>query len=188
MAMVSIPHLIWLNMFSGLVMKLEWRRAVEELIQQNLMSREDALKFLHEIRVGIEYLQKSYANRIFPEEIKYNTMKKSYLTQPLSTTTSSTTTSTTTATTLKPTLPYLSLEKNINDPGSNNIAKALDSISLWRKLQAMNNAEGRQDVLLQALSDTLTEKPELWPAAQYPYNRLLRSYAYELCQARPSNV
>ena len=43
------------------------------------------------------------------------------------------------------------------------------------------------DVLLQALSDTLTEKPELWPAAQYPYNRLLRSYAH-MNYARPSTA
>ncbi|XP_037815653.1 uncharacterized protein LOC119606282 [Lucilia sericata] len=235
-------------------------RAVEELIQQDLMTREDALKFLHEIRVGIEYLQKSYANRIFPEEIRHNTIKKSYIPQTLPTTT---TTTSTTTTTVKPTLPYLNLEQNV-DTDSINLAKTLDSISLWHKLQAMNNAEGRQDiteyesetrrpkitdcqhkeynleeiiyklarimfteslahgdeaqreiqklmdfferehelgiipldleqkvihVLLQALSDTLTEKPELWPAAQYPYNRLLRSYAHmNYARPSPSNV
>ncbi|KAM7364347.1 uncharacterized protein ACRADG_000880 [Cochliomyia hominivorax] len=236
-------------------------RAVEELIQQDLMSREEALKFLHEIRVGIEYLQKSYANRIFPEEIRHNTIKKSYLPQTMPTTT---TTTSTTTTTVKPTLPYLNLEQNLDENDSINLAKTLDSISLWHKLQAMNNIEGRQDmteyesetrrpkitdcqhkeynleeiiyklarimfteslahgdeaqreiqklmdfferehelgiipldleqkvihVLLQALSDTLTEKPELWPAAQYPYNRLLRSYAHmNYVRPSPSNV
>ncbi|XP_073818887.1 uncharacterized protein isoform X3 [Musca autumnalis] len=228
-------------------------RAVEELIQQDMMSREDALKFLHEIRVGIEYLQKSYANRIFPEEIHHNTVKKSFITKP-STTTSTTTTTTTTTTTPKPDLQYLNFEQNLEEPENLNLGKALDNIALWHKLQAMNQGnQDRQDtgedesetrrpkiadcdhkeynleeiiyklarimfteslthgdeaqreikklmdfferehelgvipldleqkvihVLLQALSDTLTEKPELWPAAQYPYNRLLRSYAH----------
>ncbi|XP_055379633.1 uncharacterized protein LOC129610858 isoform X2 [Condylostylus longicornis] len=45
-------------------------RAVEEFIQQGLMSRESALKFLKEIRMGIEYLQKSYANRVIPDQKK----------------------------------------------------------------------------------------------------------------------
>ncbi|XP_005180564.1 uncharacterized protein LOC101900020 isoform X1 [Musca domestica] len=229
-------------------------KAVEELIQQDMMSREDALKFLHEIRVGIEYLQKSYANRIFPEEIHHNTVKKSFITKPSTTTTTTTSTTTTTTTTPKPDLQYLNFEQNLEEPENLNLAKALDNIALWHKLQAMNQGnQASQDtsedenetrrpkiadcdhkeynleeiiyklarimfteslthgdeaqreikklmdfferehelgvipldleqkvihVLLQALSDTLTEKPELWPAAQYPYNRLLRSYAH----------
>ncbi|XP_073818886.1 uncharacterized protein isoform X2 [Musca autumnalis] len=207
-------------------------RAVEELIQQDM---------------------KSYANRIFPEEIHHNTVKKSFITKP-STTTSTTTTTTTTTTTPKPDLQYLNFEQNLEEPENLNLGKALDNIALWHKLQAMNQGnQDRQDtgedesetrrpkiadcdhkeynleeiiyklarimfteslthgdeaqreikklmdfferehelgvipldleqkvihVLLQALSDTLTEKPELWPAAQYPYNRLLRSYAH----------
>uniref|UniRef100_A0A1I8PJL1 Uncharacterized protein n=1 Tax=Stomoxys calcitrans TaxID=35570 RepID=A0A1I8PJL1_STOCA len=238
-------------------------RAVEELIQQDMMSREDALKFLHEIRVGIEYLQKSYANRIFPEEIRYNTVKKSFSLKPSTTSSTTTTTTTsTTTTTAKPTLPYLNFEQSLEDPENLNLAKALDSIAVWHKLQAMNNNQVTQDspddetesrrtkiadcdhkeynleeiiyklarimfteslthgdeaqreikklmdfferehelgvipldleqkvihVLLQALSDTLTEKPELWPAAQYPYNRLLRSYA-QTNYMRPSST
>ncbi|KAL9892261.1 uncharacterized protein LOC119634392 isoform X2 [Glossina fuscipes] len=220
-------------------------RAVEELIHRDAMSREEALKFLHDIRMGIEYLQKSYANRIFPEEIHHNTVKKSFMP-----TTTTTTTTTTTA------LPYVKLEQNLQETDSENLnlAKTLDSISLWHKLQALNNEDGQDladldasetrhskitdcehkeynleeiiyklarimftqslthgsdeaqkeiqklteflerehklgvipvdlekkviHVLLQALSDTLTDKPELWPAAQYPYNRLLRSYAH----------
>uniref|UniRef100_A0A1A9WGF6 Uncharacterized protein n=1 Tax=Glossina brevipalpis TaxID=37001 RepID=A0A1A9WGF6_9MUSC len=220
-------------------------RAVEELIQRDVMSREEALKFLHDIRIGIEYLQKSYADRIFPEEIHRNTVKKSFM----PTTTTTTTTTTTAA-------PYLKLEQNLQETSSENLnlAKALDSISLWHKLQALDNGDGQDlaeldtsetrhakitdcehkeynleeiiyklarimftqslthgsdeaqkeiqklteflerehklgvipadlekkviHVLLQALSDTLTDKPELWPAAQYPYNRLLRSYAH----------
>ncbi|XP_036341532.1 uncharacterized protein LOC118750901, partial [Rhagoletis pomonella] len=42
-------------------------RAVEELIDRGVMTRENALAFLREVRVGIEYLQQSYTNRIFPE-------------------------------------------------------------------------------------------------------------------------
>ncbi|XP_037029914.1 uncharacterized protein LOC119069847 isoform X2 [Bradysia coprophila] len=38
-------------------------RAVEEFIQKGLMSRENAIKFLREISLGIEYLENSYANR-----------------------------------------------------------------------------------------------------------------------------
>lgn len=55
-----------------------------------------------------------------------------------------TTTTSTTTTTVKPTLPYLNLEQNDEDPEGINLAKTLDSISLWHKLQAMNKIEGRQ--------------------------------------------
>lgn len=58
-----------------------------------------------------------------------------------------TTTTSTTTTTLKPTLPYLNLEQNVDESDSINLAKTLDSISLWHKLQAMNNAEGRQGMI-----------------------------------------
>lgn len=70
-------------------------------------------------------------------------LQKSYLPKPLPTT-STTTTSTTTTTTAKPTLSYFNVEQNIEDNDNVNLAKTLDSISLWHKLQAMNNAEGRQ--------------------------------------------
>lgn len=38
-------------------------RAVEEFIQKGLMSRENAIKFLREISMGIEYLENQYSNR-----------------------------------------------------------------------------------------------------------------------------
>lgn len=36
-------------------------RAVEELIQEGVMTRENAIKFLHDIRLGIEYLENTYS-------------------------------------------------------------------------------------------------------------------------------
>lgn len=38
-------------------------RAVEELIQKGLMTRENAIKFLRDIRLGIDYLQNTYSSR-----------------------------------------------------------------------------------------------------------------------------
>lgn len=43
-------------------------RAVEELIQKGLMTRENAIKFLRDIRLGIDYLQNTYSNRPFKTE------------------------------------------------------------------------------------------------------------------------
>ncbi len=37
-------------------------RAVEELIQEGMMTRENAIKFLHDIRLGIEYLENTYSS------------------------------------------------------------------------------------------------------------------------------
>nr|XP_029717831.1 uncharacterized protein LOC109431507 [Aedes albopictus]XP_029717832.1 uncharacterized protein LOC109431507 [Aedes albopictus]XP_029717833.1 uncharacterized protein LOC109431507 [Aedes albopictus]XP_029717834.1 uncharacterized protein LOC109431507 [Aedes albopictus]XP_029717836.1 uncharacterized protein LOC109431507 [Aedes albopictus] len=37
-------------------------RAVEELIQKGLMTRDNAIKFLRDIRLGIDYLQNTYSN------------------------------------------------------------------------------------------------------------------------------
>lgn len=39
-------------------------RAVEEFIQKGLMSRDNAIKLLREISMGIEYLENSYSNRV----------------------------------------------------------------------------------------------------------------------------
>lgn len=38
-------------------------RAVEELVQKGLMTRENAIKFLRDIRLGIDYLQNTYSSR-----------------------------------------------------------------------------------------------------------------------------
>lgn len=35
-------------------------KAVEELIEENLMSRENAIEFLSDVRVGIDYLENMY--------------------------------------------------------------------------------------------------------------------------------
>ncbi|XP_055901805.1 uncharacterized protein LOC129938341 isoform X3 [Eupeodes corollae] len=73
-------------------------RAVEEFIEQGLMSRENAIKFLRDIRLGIEYLQSSYANRVFPDQLRDNFIKKhSHNSNPMQTQAPATTTSTTTA-------------------------------------------------------------------------------------------
>lgn len=38
-------------------------KAVEELINENLMSRENAIEFLSDIRLGIDYLENTYSLR-----------------------------------------------------------------------------------------------------------------------------
>lgn len=38
-------------------------RAVEELIQQGEMNREHAIKFLHDIKLGTDYLENTYSNK-----------------------------------------------------------------------------------------------------------------------------
>ncbi|XP_062125877.1 uncharacterized protein LOC133838705 isoform X3 [Drosophila sulfurigaster albostrigata] len=119
-------------------------RAVEELIDENLITRESALKFLRDIRLGIEFLQRSYANRIFPEELRQNHLKRSAPSTTASTTTS--TTSTTTSTTTEKPLPYIHLE-NDGDGVTPEIGrtKALDSFTFWNKLKALES-ETPQDL------------------------------------------
>ncbi|XP_017873995.1 PREDICTED: mucin-19 isoform X1 [Drosophila arizonae] len=116
-------------------------RAVEELIDENLITRESALKFLRDIRLGIEFLQRSYANRIFPEELRQNHLKRNTL--PSSTTTSTTTTTTTSTTTEK---PFIHLDSD-SDAVSPEIGrgKSLDSFTFWNKLKALEN-ESPQDL------------------------------------------
>lgn len=36
-------------------------KAVEELIDENLMTRENAIEFLNDIRLGIDYLENTYS-------------------------------------------------------------------------------------------------------------------------------
>ncbi|XP_058442738.1 uncharacterized protein LOC131425139 [Malaya genurostris] len=43
-------------------------RGVEELIQKGLMTRENAIKFLRDIRLGIDYLQNTYSSRSLKTE------------------------------------------------------------------------------------------------------------------------
>ena len=43
------------------------------LLNNFQMTRENAIKFLRDIRLGIEYLQNSYVNRPFPGAIKGKT-------------------------------------------------------------------------------------------------------------------
>ncbi|XP_017968056.1 uncharacterized protein LOC108659573 isoform X3 [Drosophila navojoa] len=116
-------------------------RAVEELIDENLITRESALKFLRDIRLGIEFLQRSYANRIFPEELRQNHLKRNTL--PSSTTTSTTTTTTTSTTTEK---PFIHLESD-SEAVTPEIGrgKSLDSFTFWNKLKALEN-ESPQDL------------------------------------------
>ncbi|XP_055588015.1 germ cell nuclear acidic protein isoform X2 [Uranotaenia lowii] len=61
-------------------------RAVEELIQKGLMTRENAIKFLRDIRLGIDYLQNTYSSR----PMKPNTQSKVSEEKPPHTSTSST--------------------------------------------------------------------------------------------------
>lgn len=54
----------------------------------------------------------------------------------------------TTTTTTTTTLPYVKLEQNLQETDSENLnlAKTLDSISLWHKLQALNTEDGQGSV------------------------------------------
>ncbi|XP_064553202.1 mucin-2 isoform X3 [Drosophila montana] len=115
-------------------------RAVEEFINENLITRESALKFLRDIRLGIEFLQRSYANRIFPEELRQNHLKRNSL--PSSTTTSTTTTTTST-TTEKP-FVHLDIDSEGVTPEIGR-GKSLDSFTFWSKLKALEN-ESPQDL------------------------------------------
>ncbi|XP_023179813.2 uncharacterized protein LOC111605495 isoform X3 [Drosophila hydei] len=116
-------------------------RAVEELIDENLITREGALKFLRDIRLGIEFLQRSYANRIFPEELRQNHLKRNTL--PSSTTTSTTTTTTTSTTTEKPFM-HLDADAEAVTPEIGR-GKSLDSFTFWNKLKALES-ETPQDL------------------------------------------
>lgn len=99
------------------------------------ITRESALKFLRDIRLGIEFLQRSYANRIFPEELRQNHLKRNTL--PSSTTTSTTTTTTTSTTTEKPFI-HLDSDSEAVTPEIGR-GKSLDSFTFWNKLKALEN-------------------------------------------------
>ncbi|KPU79288.1 uncharacterized protein Dana_GF17388, isoform B [Drosophila ananassae] len=122
-------------------------KAVEELVQGKVITRENALKFLQDIRLGIEFLQRSYANRIFPEEVRQNQLKRHSPPSTIPPTTSTTTTTTTSTTTEKP-FP----EVHALDPESRIIAgvgalpvKNFDSFSFWNKIKVLDN-EAQQDL------------------------------------------
>uniref|UniRef100_U5EQF7 Putative e3 ubiquitin-protein ligase n=1 Tax=Corethrella appendiculata TaxID=1370023 RepID=U5EQF7_9DIPT len=85
-------------------------RAVEELIQEGLMSRENAIKFLRDIRLGIDYLQNTYSSRPFGLTGGENKLKESNLKSPILSSTSTTTTSTTTTEPPVPNRPTISPE------------------------------------------------------------------------------
>ncbi|KAH8249989.1 hypothetical protein KR026_003300 [Drosophila bipectinata] len=125
-------------------------KAVEELVQGKVITRENALKFLQDIRLGIEFLQRSYANRIFPEEVRQNQLKRHSppSTNPPTTSTSTTTTTTTTSTTTEKPFP----EVHPLDPESRILpgvgalpAKNFDSFSFWNKIKVLDN-EAQQDL------------------------------------------
>ncbi|XP_030369722.1 uncharacterized protein LOC115620568 isoform X3 [Scaptodrosophila lebanonensis] len=119
-------------------------RAVEELINENLITRENALKFLRDIRLGIEFLQRSYANRIFPEELHQNHLKRNSPPSPSTTSTTTSTTTTTSSTTTEKPLPFEHLESALNE---NRQVKPLDSFSFWSKLRELDHeGEGHQDL------------------------------------------
>lgn len=128
-------------------------RAVEELIQQGLMSRENAIKFLRDIRLGIEYLQNLYTNKIFPEHMKASGFMFS---SPSSLASTSTTTSTTTTTTTKAptttttaaastTEKLLSLETVENSILTEKLQKAFEGIPSLFRLQEINNARKNEN-------------------------------------------
>ncbi|XP_050744310.1 uncharacterized protein LOC108031909 isoform X3 [Drosophila biarmipes] len=122
-------------------------KAVEELVEGKVITRESALKFLQDIRLGIEFLQRSYANRIFPEEVRQNQLKRH--SPPITTppTTSTTTTTTTSTTTEKP-FPeaHESGIESGNARGAGILpAKNFDSFTFWNKLKVLDN-EAQQDL------------------------------------------
>ncbi|KRF99956.1 uncharacterized protein Dwil_GK13351, isoform B [Drosophila willistoni] len=130
-------------------------RAVEELIKENLITRENALKFLRDIRLGIEFLQRSYDNRIFPEELRQNHLKRNSPPSTAATTTTSTTSTTTTSTTTTE-KPFPDVHESDISPDVNAMPvpvsvpvpvslKQLDSLSFWNKLKQMDN-DAQQDL------------------------------------------
>ncbi|XP_022221933.2 mucin-5AC isoform X2 [Drosophila obscura] len=122
-------------------------KAVEELVSGRVITREKALKFLQDIRLGIEFLQRSYANRIFPEEVRQNQLKRhspARPTSPSTTSTTTTTTSTTSTTTEKP-FPNVHASEGIAPQAGAVPVKTFDSFNFWNKLKDMDN-EAQQDL------------------------------------------
>ncbi|XP_037920668.1 uncharacterized protein LOC119657701 isoform X1 [Hermetia illucens] len=107
-------------------------KAVEEFIQEGLMSRENAIKFLRDIRLGIEYLQDSYANRVFPNHLKIGSLHPKTVHAPVPA--SPPTTTTTSPAESRPML-------------SPTIRKALEGIPSLLRLQEMNNDRNKENSL-----------------------------------------
>ncbi|XP_016977954.1 flocculation protein FLO11 isoform X2 [Drosophila rhopaloa] len=124
-------------------------KAVEELVEGKVITRESALKFLQDIRLGIEFLQRSYANRIFPEEVRQNQLKRHSppVTTPPTTSTTSTTTTTTSTTTEKPFPEVHESGFESGNAGGAVIlpAKNFDSFTFWNKLKVLDS-EAQQDL------------------------------------------
>ncbi|XP_053945355.1 uncharacterized protein LOC128854919 isoform X1 [Anastrepha ludens] len=147
-------------------------RAVEELIDRGVISRENALAFLREVRVGIEYLQQSYTNRIFPEAgLNINIDKKMFdfpQTKPIAPTT-------VLPINEKPLLPYLRLDRLLH-ASNKNPTKSVENISVWHKLQALNN-DGNQDL------NDYDETGERTKISQFLYNEYtLEDILYKLAK------
>ncbi|KRK03599.1 mucin-5AC isoform X2 [Drosophila yakuba] len=124
-------------------------KAVEELVEGKVITRESALKFLQDIRLGIEFLQRSYANRIFPEEVRQNQLKRhspAITTPPASTTTTTTTSTTTTTEKPFPEVHESGLESGIERGAAGVLpAKNFDSFTFWNKLKVLDS-EAQQDL------------------------------------------
>ncbi|XP_052840633.1 mucin-5AC isoform X1 [Drosophila gunungcola] len=123
-------------------------KAVEELVEGKVITRENALKFLQDIRMGIEFLQRSYANRIFPEEVRQNQLKRHSPPNTTPPTTSTTTTTTTTSTTTEKPFPEVheSGFESGNARGAGVLpAKSFDSFTFWNKLKVLDS-EAQQDL------------------------------------------
>ncbi|XP_017005157.2 uncharacterized protein [Drosophila takahashii] len=122
-------------------------KAVEELVEGEVITRENALKFLQDIRLGIEFLQRSYANRIFPEEVRQNQLKRHsppMTTPPITSTTTTTTTSTTTEKPF-PEVHESGFESGIARGAGIQPAKNFDSFTFWNKIKVLDS-EAQQDL------------------------------------------
>ncbi|XP_058811423.1 uncharacterized protein LOC131676345 isoform X2 [Topomyia yanbarensis] len=62
-------------------------RGVEELIQKGLMTRENAIKFLRDIRLGIDYLQNTYSSRSLKTDHQSNSEQDHYSSTAMTTVT-----------------------------------------------------------------------------------------------------
>ncbi|XP_067616925.1 uncharacterized protein [Eurosta solidaginis] len=147
-------------------------RAVEELIDRGMMSRENALEFLREVRLGIEYLQQSYTNRIFPEAgLNNNIDKKNVDFQQKK----AVTPQTLPITNESHLLPYNRLERLLHT-GNQNPIKAAQKKSVWHKLQALSN-DGKQDL------NDYDETGERAKISQFLYNEYtLEDILYKLAK------
>ncbi|XP_055524019.1 uncharacterized protein LOC129717837 isoform X2 [Wyeomyia smithii] len=115
-------------------------RAVEELIQKGLMTRENAIKFLRDIRLGIDYLQNTYSSSSLKSDSHLHSERDSSTAMTAATEAPTTTIATHT----EGVVDYSLLEQPATL--SPEIAKVIERLPSLLKLNGLNEeAEATQD-------------------------------------------